>query len=324
MRCTHCGLPLSPTNTNAYCPRCHTPTASGPKPVVAPPSQQQYANQGWGNQVSFPPIAQTPFPQPGQMWQLAKTPTPEPGSTSVPVPLVVPARGFSSPQYAMPVPVEQPGMGIRDGMAAGYSSPATVMQTRMARSANLSSNLGFIIAGLCILTGGLLLVAVYFMASGLLLANTTSVYSITPTATQHVTPAPTKAVAVTPTAVASPTAGTAYPGQQYINNPQMASSVNTNTAQPLQTTTSFKVKQKIYVTFSIHPNGKNGAICLYWYLNNRSVTQFPFAVTANAGAGYSYAVYGSPGSGYVEIYWASSTACSDKILALHVPFTVTN
>jgi hypothetical protein len=366
MKCTNCGLPLSPTNTNSYCPRCHAPTVSSPKPAVAPPSQRQYSNQGWGNrgeqrggvgvsgiqgnpweqaqaqplsptpssplwtagpqqnQASFPPIAQTPFPQPGQMWQPPKTPTPAPGPTSSPVPLVVPTRGFSSPQYAIPAPVEQPGMGIRNGMDGGYASPATVVHTRQSRSANLSNNLGFIIAGLCVLTGGLLLVAVYFMASGLPSANTTSVYSITPAATQHNTPSPTKVVAVTPTVAVSPTAGTTYPGQLYINNPQMAGSVNTNTAQPLQTTTTFKVNQKIYVTFSIHPNGKNGAVCLYWYLNNRSVTQFPFAVTANAGAGYSFAVYGSTGSGYVAIYWASSIACSDKLLALHVPFTVTN
>ena len=103
----------------------------------------------------------------------------------------------------------------------------------------------------------------------------------------------------------------------------MASTINFNTAQPIQTTTTFKVKQRIYVTFAIHPNGKSGAICLYWYLNNHAVTEFPFPVTAAASAAYSYAIYGGRGNGYVEIYWASTTACSDRMLAQHVPFTVT-
>jgi hypothetical protein len=71
------------------------------------------------------------------------------------------------------------------------------------------------------------------------------------------------------------------------------------------------------------PHGKNGAVCLYWHLNNKNVTQFPFAVTPNATAGYSYAIYGSTGTAYVEIYWASTIACSDKLLAQHVNFKVT-
>jgi len=102
----------------------------------------------------------------------------------------------------------------------------------------------------------------------------------------------------------------------------MASEVNTNTAQPLQVTAMFRVSQRIYVTFDIHPSGNNGAVCLVWHLNNQVVTQFPFAVTASARAGYSYAVYGATGAGYVEIYWASSVACSDELLAQHVNFTV--
>ena len=77
------------------------------------------------------------------------------------------------------------------------------------------------------------------------------------------------------------------------------------------------------MTFSLHPNGKNGAVCLFWYLNNRNIAQYPFGVTAGAKAGYSYATYAGPGTAYVEIYWASTIACSDKILAQHVNFTVT-
>ena len=205
---------------------------------------------------------------------------------------------------------------MRDARTAGNPSMGQVMRAQTRRT----SNTGFILAGLCVITGGLILVFVYFMASGLPSTNTTSASMGAPTTTSGTLPSAT--TVPWPTVLPSPTVG-AFPGQQYIDNAQMASMVNTNTAQPLQTTTRFKVNQRIYVTFNIHPNGKSGAVCLLWYLNSRIVTQYPFAVTAAANAGYSYAIYGTAGESYVEIYWASSTTCSDKILAQHVNFTVT-
>jgi hypothetical protein len=197
------------------------------------------------------------------------------------------------------------------------SSPRPVLRPQARRA----SNVGFYVAGLCVIAGALILVFVYIMALGLPASSTTSAFTVSPSATTNAVLSPT-ATPPSPTAVLSPTTGI-YPGQQYIDTPQMASMVNITTAQPLQTTTIFKVNQKIYVTFAIHPNGKNGAVCLFWYLNNRNVTQYPFAVTASAGAGYSYAIYGGSGPAYVEIYWASTISCSDKILAQHVTFTVT-
>jgi hypothetical protein len=173
-----------------------------------------------------------------------------------------------------------------------------------------------------VITGGLILVSVFFFAMGLPSVGTTTAYPATPLATRIITATSPATPPLSPTAIPSPTAG-AFPGQQYIDNPQMASAVNINTAQPVMPTTTFKVNQKIFVTFNIHPGGKSGAVCLYWYLNNKSVTQFPFAVTANAKAGYSYAIYGGTGPAYVEIFWASTTSCSDKILAQHVTFTLT-
>jgi hypothetical protein len=185
------------------------------------------------------------------------------------------------------------------------------------------SNLGFIVAALCVISGGLILAFVYFLAMGLPATPTTGAYPPTPAATRNMLAASPTTPTLSPTSVPSPPA-VAPPGQQYIDNSQMASFVNTTTAQPLQLTTTFKVNQKIYVTFNIHPNGKNGAVCLFWYLNKKNVTQFPFPVTASAKAGYSYAIYGGTGPAYVEIYWASTMTCSDKILAQHVNFTVTH
>ena len=200
-----------------------------------------------------------------------------------------------------------------------YSTPTPTARPQAPRMRNL----GFIVAALCVISGGLILVFVYFLAMSLPATPTTGTYPATPVATRNMLTASPTTPALSPTAVLSPTAG-ALPGQQYIDNPQMASLVNTTTAQPLQLTTTFKVNQKIYVSFNIHPNGKNGAVCLIWYLHNKKVTQFPFPVTASARAGYSYAIYGGTGPAYVEIYWASTTTCSDKILAQRVNFTVTH
>ncbi len=285
MRCTNCGLPLSPTNTSLNCPRCHSALVSEAKPVAVYPT--------------LPPVVQTPFPQAGQMWQPDLTPPPLP----TPEPMEATVRNSSSSD-------------MRDARTAGNPPMGQVMRAQTRRT----SNAGFILAGLCVITGGLILVFVYFMASGLPSTNTTSASMGAPTTTSGTLPSAT--TVPSPTVLPSPTVG-AFPGQQYIDNAQTASKVNTNTAQPLQTTTRFKVNQRIYVTFNIHPNGKSGAVCLLWYLNSRIVTQYPFAVTAAANAGYSYAIYGTAGEGYVEIYWASSTTCSDKILAQHVNFTVT-
>ncbi len=270
------------------------------------------------NQLSFPPVAQIPFPQAGQIWNSAPTSTPPP--TPTPTPTAIPI-----PPTPTPVMFESPGNN------AGHSSlPPLWMTDNRYASANSSErprpgrvkrNLGFIVASIFVTTGALLLVLVYILALGLPMHNPIAALTGTPQATRSILPTPTIA-ASTPTAL--PTATTsAFPGQQYIDSPQMASSINFNTAQPIQATTTFKVNQRIYVTFAIHPNGKSGAICLYWFLNNHAVTQFPFAVTAAARAAYSYAIYGGTGNGYVEIYWASTTACSDRMLAQHVAFTVT-
>lgn len=293
MRCTNCGLPLSPTNTSLNCPRCQSALVSGAKPVAV------YS--------AFPPVSQTPLPQAGQMWQPDPTPAPLP----TPEPMEAAVRDNNASD-------------MRDGRTAGflpreqantYSNPTPVMQAHTRGTSNAS----LIVAGLCVITGGLILAFVYFMALGLP-ASTTSAYTATPTTINTL---PSATAAPSATVVPSTTVG-AFPGQQYIDNAQMASLVNTNTAQPLQTGTSFKVNQRIYVTFNIHPNGKSGAVCLIWYLNSRIVTQFPFAVSTTANAGYSYAIYGGAGKAYVEIYWASSTICSDKILAQQVNFTVTH
>lgn len=373
MKCIHCGLPLSPNNTQMICPRCHATSLSGPNaaighalnpqqpfnnnqqewnaqeaqvdwqrssqmqeqpvfytqagtpvqvqsppPTLTPvaPSSQKWNTGPQHNQLSFPPVAQIPFPQPGQLWNSAPTSTPPP----TPTPTAIPISPSPTPGMVESIGNNQSNPSLPPLRTTGNTyAPANTFERR--RAGRVKRNLGFIVATIFVATGALLLVLVYILALGLPMHNALSALTGTPQATRSILPTPTTA-ASTPTALPTPTTS-AFPGQQYINSPQMASAINFNTAQPIQITTTFKVNQRIYVTFAIQPNGKSGAICLYWFLNNHAVTQFPFPVTAAARAAYSYAIYGSTGNGYVEIYWASTTACSDRILAQHVTFTVT-
>ena len=71
----------------------------------------------------------------------------------------------------------------------------------------------------------------------------------------------------------------------------------------------------------LHPP-TSGAVCLVWYINQKQFSQFPFTVDAIPQHAFSYAYANTPGQGFVNIYWASSTACTDKLLAQTVPFTV--
>jgi hypothetical protein len=184
------------------------------------------------------------------------------------------------------------------------------------------------VAGLFVIAAGLILGVVAFLAfsgNGSTDPNTASAVTPTPLTTS------TPQVATSPTADASPSAsatpsatGSPYPGQQYINSAQMVASLPAG-AQPAQPTTTFKVGSNMYVTFTLHPPGAGGAVCSYWYLsgNPSPVVTFQQAVKAGSRNSYTYAIYGSAGQAYVELYWASDKTCADKVLAQHVDFTVT-
>jgi len=113
-----------------------------------------------------------------------------------------------------------------------------------------------------------------------------------------------------------------FPGQHYISNAQMASSVYPMGARPLQESTIFRVNQKVYVTFQLHTGEQAGAVCFIWYLNGRSLFNYPLPVRPFQSASYSFAIYGNAGAGSVELYWASSIRCTDEVLAQRVGFTV--
>ncbi len=300
MKCTSCGWPLSPARTTTNCPRCGTPIGSGQKATSTPAQQQQVFVENAGVvQVE----AGTSLPK--NQWRQAA----QHSAYNTP-PVRTPQQLSQAVQVWLQAPVSQPGF-----FSAG--TPARLQAKPPYKSRKMKP--GFTVAGLCVLIGGLILIFVYFMAIGLPGGSSNNTATTNSTSNgSTLSKAPTTTAALSPAATA-----TAYPGQQYIYNAQMASAIDTTTKQPKQLATTFKTNQNIYVIFQLHPPGHGGAVCLLWYLNGKQVTHFSFPASPYSKLSYAYAVYGEAGAGYVEIYWASTTQCTDQVLAQHIDFTVT-
>ncbi|HLL79421.1 MAG TPA: hypothetical protein VKT25_07980 [Ktedonobacteraceae bacterium] len=298
MKCATCGWLLSPHRPTATCPRCGSPVEGGQKSAISSAGSlgSAQANQAtWGGNGAFG--------SPAQIVEQSQ------GSYSAPT---LP-NNFQSPTYQAPLSPLSPPV---EPWQAGASTPVGYTLGRPGYGnqpprKNSNPKLGFIVAGLCIVTGALLLVFVYFMAVDGQGNPSGSASSITPAASS-----PTVAASPSPT-TPSPTA-TTYPGQQYIDNAQMSSS-----PPPLQASTTFKTGQKIYVAFHLHPHGQKGVVCLTWYLNGQKATAYNFPVGSGETSTYAFAIFGQTGPGYVQLYWASDTSCSNEQLAQSVNFTVT-
>ncbi len=303
MKCTNCGLPLLPTRSQASCPRCSMPTAPGQESRELNESQAIIPVQQAGFQVGHDSSEEVvgsgsrglqtsqaahPSPQSGIWEQLALR-------TQPPVPSIA-TWAPMSPTSAEPTQMQQT---VRYDPAKLHNWPGV-----KPRSRGHSSDIGLIVAGLCVFTGALILILVYFMAMGLS-SNTSGMDPGT-----------------SPTLNASPTA-TNLPGEQFIDGAQTASSIDFKTAKATEPTSTFNVNQKIYVIFHLHSVEQTGAVCLLWYLNGRKIEHAQFSVSTNSRReSYSYAIYKKSGAGLVDIYWASSTDCSDKLLAQQVNFNV--
>ena len=202
---------------------------------------------------------------------------------------------------------------IRSGAGAKDGTRLHTLPQRPLRRNN--SNVGFLVAGLCVITGGLMLFFIYFMALGSP-DNSNSTGAVKTSIGGNVSPTRTQVPASSPVA-------TPFPGQKYIDHAQLASSINPTSRQATGLTTTFKMNQAMYITFQLHPAGQSGAVCLFWYANNKQFLTYQLQVYPGEQSSYSYATYRGIGPGYVELYWASTTTCTDKILAQHVNFTVT-
>ncbi len=283
MKCTACGLPISPTRTN--CPRCGTPAGAAAKSV------------GWNGNAAAPMSVGAPAQD--EQWRQAQS---------------FPHQAFQPQVVLPPQPDQMWGAGANGMQGPGTFSPMPPAPRRPPRNPRF----GFLIAGICVGTGGLLLLLVFFLAMAQAGSGNTDTTGTTPTAATT-----TKSPAVTPSPAGSPSpTATTYPGQQYITSAQM-SSVQPTGSQAVTPATTFKVHTTIYVAFNINTGGQAGAICLKWYLNGQHSFDYAFPVGAHTTASYGEGVFDLPGSGYVEIYWASSKACTDETLGQHVDFTIT-
>ncbi|WP_201386578.1 zinc ribbon domain-containing protein [Ktedonobacter sp. SOSP1-52] len=318
MRCMNCGFPVSPSRTS--CPRCGAAINQGNDGRVQG-GQGPGTPTPMGNGM-YPPAAGAPVgqPVPGQQWQQGPGGGAGGASYNPQMQQLFANNGRPGPQpYASP---------------PGFNGPAGSMaSTNVAqpRAPQRSSRLPLTIAGISVFIGAIMLILVFVFASAFsqtsndnhkttVLPSPTSapqqvVSGTTPTPDAQATPTDT---APTPTPTTDPGQ---YPASQYVSDAQMAHSVDMQTAKPTDTGDTFQAGQKMYVTFGL-PAGKGGAACLQWYIGDQQFATYPIAVKATSTRTYSYAITGGKGQGHVEIYWASSTACSDKQLAQKVNYTV--
>lgn len=119
-----------------------------------------------------------------------------------------------------------------------------------------------------------------------------------------------------------------------ITSAQTASSIDQQTYGPAtgHMTSTFKVKQPIYVTFKLNPSKydltkQKAYILVQFYMGSKSVinNDQPYPVTSPIDAAYFVAqYYATTDNGAAEIYWCHQSNCSDRALAQVVYFSVTN
>ena len=349
MKCSICGFPLSPSHTN--CPKCGASYASAGEQTVqgastpqgsVPPlfmgmGQQEHHADGAYVDIATPQVAWNSQPP---TWNMSSQPqssqttpstfqTGENGAYNYYNQANMYEQGGQYGQYGQYSHVAEQQQGQLYAPQAATAEPSLASYNVLPQTpyASLhdgrrphSPRLGFTIAGLCLICGALILVFVYFLATGLNASSSQAALTSTkPTSVPTAQPSPTAAISPTPT----------FPGQQYVSNAQMASKVDTATAQPITLATTFKAGERIYVTFNVHtPNNGAGGVCLLWYLNGQMLpgSAFAFPVSSSTSA-YSYSAINTAGSGTVEVYWTASAqpSCSDpnKVLGTRLQFTVT-
>ena len=352
MKCSQCGMPLSPTRTS--CPRCGAQAGNGgtrpsgkikltrdsssvPQHMMPPAHESNaYSQQSsWGTLApAAPPLE--PRSEQGVFTAQAGQFSPAQSSfPNQPYAATLPPANAQQPMYMPSTPMPaQPPSAPRTPYITG--SPSLVQPRRNpARKPN--TRLGYTIAGLCFMAGALIMIFVFIMAQSLSMTPslTTTASNPTPTidqtSSQPTAPAKTHNVQATPT-TATATTATATPtavvsNQLYIDQTNLASAVDTHTGQPLQLTNTFHVGQPVYVTMAIHQAAYSGTICLNWLLNQQG---YPYSSTASPGgatnldqiSAYFFYKPGAAGTGSVDISWSSSATCTNTMPIKRLSFTV--
>ncbi len=306
MKCTHCGNPLSPAHLN--CPRCVTPIAPGQAARGFSGPQRDHGEHRSGEQVWVQQAAN------GNV-----------STIQIPMPPVAAWVSVASAPSQPPQQAQQAPMGNWQSTEARPGGPGEARfqispyRPIGRRPDQQSPNRGFIVAGLCVIVAAVILISVYLTAVDL--SSNTPDASMATSSTAIVT----SSLSPTPTASAAATSATAtsLPGALFIYQAEMASAVDSNSGKAATLATTFSAGQKIYVILQLHPVNQPGAVCLLWYLNGKETTHFEFPVGPTDRIAYSYTIDRQPGAGYVDIFWASTTGCTNALLAQHVLFNVT-
>jgi hypothetical protein len=176
-------------------------------------------------------------------------------------------------------------------------------------------------------TGAVILIFVFIMAQSLLAIDNAALQAANQRNQERATALarPTLPPAPSPTALnLTPMPDT--PGSKYIDNIQIGTTINTNRVVITQETKNFQAGQRIYISMNVNSVGYQGAVCLDWYVQDVFVTHYAFPTTADPSLPHStalsYATLLSKGAGYVDVSWASSTMCTDKVLAQRVDFNI--
>src|SRR5258708_3818347 len=172
MRCANCGWPLSPLRPTTNCPKCGTPIDSNSNAEITS-RQLNFEEPAWSTGGS---------PQ-DNPWNSGQAPQQAPYSAPTqPVNMGGnPGNWYGTPQVPFQ---EQQEIRERVPSGAAWNAGANMQQnfppaqgtfvgtTRqqprpVRRFGNSSTTrLGFTVAALCVIAGGLLLVLVYFLAAG--------------------------------------------------------------------------------------------------------------------------------------------------------------
>src|SRR5260370_41185511 len=253
MKSIHCGLPLSSTRTQVNCPRCGMSTTPGQESMEISGSQGLIP----AHQVGYAHSEHTPGSSAGNL-QAGHAALPRTQSSGW-EPLVL----RTQPPAATTTTWEPSSTILTQSTPSSQTQPAWQydsehlsnrprMEPRKRKRPGMSSNIGLVVAGLCVFTSALILVFVYFMATGLSndTPGTGSVISQASTATTIV-PSPSRVSS--PTVAASSTPEN-LPGEQFIDNAQLASAIDFPSAKVTTSPSHFTVNQHTYVTFDLHPN----------------------------------------------------------------------
>ncbi len=109
-----------------------------------------------------------------------------------------------------------------------------------------------------------------------------------------------------------------------LSNLEMASAVDSNTAQPTTLSNTFTVGQTIYASFHISSSAPSGFAESKWYVDGTlAKTSSPLAIIQDR-YGYFSETYKVAAQGAVELYWCTQSNCSDEALAGYQTFTVTS